>query len=254
MIRMLKERRRRKLRAMPPEPEWPGMLERRFVAFRRLSEDDRRELFGHARVLLDEKNFEGCGGFELTDEARLLVAAEASLLLLHRETDYFPALRSILLYPEAYIVPVQYETGGGLVVEEEVDHIGESWTTGSVILSWSDVLLGAGGRDRGCNVVLHEFAHQVDAENGEADGTPPIDDPDFRARWKGVFEREYERLCDLADKRRRTFIDEYGAEHPSEFFAVATEHFFMEPVQFSKRHAELYRVLAEFWRQDPAKW
>ena len=254
MLRILRDRRRRQLRSQPPDAAWLPMLERRFVAMRRLPAEDRTELLGHARVLLAEKSWEGCGGFEMTEEARLLVAAQASLLLLHRETDYYPSLQSILVYPDAYIVPIQYDAGGGLVVEEEVDHIGESWQTGSLILSWKDVLAGASGRDHGCNVVLHEFAHQIDAETGDTDGTPPIDDPALRERWKQVFEREYERLCELADRRRRTFIDEYGASHPSEFFAVATEHFFMEPREFTKRHPELYRVLAEFWRQDPARW
>ena len=250
---MLRERKRRRLRAMPLEPEWTGLLEHRFVAFRRLGDDDRRELLGHARVLVDEKRFEGCGGFEVTDEVRVLIAAQASLLLLHRDTDYYPGLFSILVYPDAYVVPVQFETGGGLVVEERVDHIGESWDTGSLILSWKDVVRGAAGRDHGCNVVLHEFAHQIDGETGETDGVPPIDDAELRARWQRVFEREYERLCELADRRRRTFIDEYGASHPSEFFAVATEHSFMEPVVLARRHPELYRVLADFWRQDPCR-
>lgn len=254
MIRLLRERRRRRLRAMPPDPEWLRTLEHRFVLFRRLGAEDRAELVGHTRVLLDEKRFEGCGGLDLTDEMRVLVGAQASLLLLHRQTDYFPKLFSILVYPDAYVVPVQFEAGGGLVVEDQVDHIGESWDTGSLIVSWRDVLAGAAGRDRGCNVVLHEFAHQVDGETGETDGVPRIEDPELRARWSRVFEREYDRLCELADRRRRTFIDEYGASHPSEFFAVATEHFFMEPVEFARRHAELYQVLAAFWRQDPARW
>jgi len=254
MFRALKERRRRRLRETPPDAEWAAMLERRLVLYRRLPSADRSELAGHMRVLLAEKNFEGCGGFEMNDEAKALIVAQASLLLLHRETDYYPALRSVLVYPDAYIVPVQYEAGGGMVVEEHVDHIGESWQTGSLILSWKDVLVGAAGRDRGCNVVLHEFAHQIDAETGDTDGTPPIADPELAARWTQVFEREYEKLCEMADRRRRTFIDEYGATHPSEFFAVATEHFFMEPAMFAKRHAELYRVLSAFWEQDPARW
>jgi MtfA peptidase len=254
MLRALKRRRRRRLREQAADPAWEQILERRFVAWRRLPAVDRTELLGHTRVLLAEKQFEGCGGFELTDEARVLIAAQASLLLLHRESDYYPALMSILVYPDAYVVPVQYDAGGGLVVEDEIDHIGESWDTGSLIVSWKDVLRGAAGNDRGCNVVLHEFAHQIDGETGETDGVPPIDDPALLERWLTVFEREYDRLCELSDRRRRTFIDEYGAEHPSEFFAVATEHFFMEPATFSKRHAELYRVLAEFWKQDPNTW
>jgi len=254
MMRLLRDRRRRRVRALPTDEAWSRILEHRFLAFRRLNPDDRSELLGHTRVLLDEKRFEGCGGLELTDEIRVLIAAQASVLLLHRDTDYYPGLMSILVYPDAYVVPVQFETGGGLVVEEEVDHIGESWDTGSLILSWRDVLSGAAGRDRGCNVVLHEFAHQIDGETGETDGVPRIEDPALLERWQRVFEHEYEKLCEMADRRRRTFIDEYGAEHPSEFFAVATEHFFMEPVVFSKRHPELYRVLAAFWQQDPARW
>lgn len=249
-----RRRRRRRLRREPVPVQWGEILERRFVLFRRLDRGDREELLGHAQVLLAEKSFEGCGGLDVTEEMRVLVAAEASVLLLHRDVDYFPALSSILLYPEAYLVPTQFEAGGGLVVEETVDHIGESWETGSLILSWADVLRGAADRDHGCNVVLHEFAHQVDAETGETDGVPRIDDRDLRARWIRVFEAEYERLCELADRGRRTFIDEYGASHPSEFFAVATEHFFMEPNEFSRRHAELYRTLAEFYRQDPRSW
>lgn len=254
MIRLLRNRRRRRLHALQTDPSWERVLEHRFVTFRRLPAADRAELLGHTRVLLDEKRFEGCGGFAITDEVRVLIAAQASLLLLHRDTDYYPGLVSILVYPDAYVVPVQFETGGGLVVEEEVDHIGESWDTGSLIVSWKDVLRGAAGQDRGCNVALHEFAHQVDGETGETDGLPRIDDPQLRERWLRVFEREFDRLCEMADRRRRTFIDEYGTSHPSEFFAVATEHFFMEPVGFSKRHAELYRVLAEFWQQDPCRW
>ncbi|HEY2776061.1 MAG TPA: M90 family metallopeptidase [Candidatus Binatia bacterium] len=254
MLKLLRERSRRRLRALPADPAWDAILERRFVLYRRLAAVDRDELLAHSRVLVHEKRFEGCGGLDLTDEVRVLIAAQASLLLLHRDSDYYPRLMSILVYPDAYVVPVEYDAGGGMVLSENVDHIGESWETGSLIVSWNDVLAGASGRDHGCNVVLHEFAHQVDAETGGTDGTPRIDDPELRERWQKVFEREYERLCEMADRRRRTFIDEYGAEHPSEFFAVATEHFFMEPRTFAKRHPELYRVLAEFWRQDPAAY
>jgi MtfA peptidase len=254
MIRALRRRRRSRLRAQAIDSSWERILQHRFVAWRRLPPEDRAELLGHTRVLVEEKRFEGCGGFELTDEARVLICAQASLLLLHRESDYYPNLLSILVYPDAYVVPVQYETGGGLVVEEQVDHIGESWDTGSLIVSWKDVLRGAAGNDRGCNVVLHEFTHQIDGETGDTDGVPRIEDAALRERWVRVFEREYDRLCEMSDRRRRTFIDEYGASHPSEFFAVATEHFFMEPATFAKRHAELYRVLADFWKQDPNTW
>jgi len=250
----LRERRRRRLRGQAVPDSWREMLDKRFVLFRRLCEDDRRELLGHVHVLLAEKRFEGCGGQSITDEVRVLIAAEASLLQLRRPAGYFPTLYSILVYPDVYTVTVQEPTEGGFVIEETSENVGESWDTGSVVLSWKDVLRGAADRDDGCNVVLHEFAHQLDAENGQTEGMPLIHDPELRERWPVVFEREYERLCELADRGRRTFIDDYGATHPSEFFAVATEHFFVEPVEFSRRHPELYRTLADYYRQDPKSW
>ncbi|HYB98557.1 MAG TPA: M90 family metallopeptidase [Candidatus Limnocylindrales bacterium] len=263
MLALLRRRRRRRLRQQPVPEHWRQILQRRSSLFRRLPEADRAELLSCINVLLGEKSFEGCAGLELTEEMRVVIAGQAALLLLHRDTEYFSVLETILVYPESYVVNVQtplqdtppFELGGAeITIEESLDHVGESWQTGSLILSWSDVLRGAADRDQGCNVVLHEFAHQLDMENGEADGAPPIADAALRKRWRAVFEREYERLCDLADRGRRTFIDDYGSEHPSEFFAVATEHFFMEPVEFSRRHPELYRTLAEYYRQDPKTW
>lgn len=254
MFGWLRERRRRRLRDQAVPGSWRELLGKRFVLFRRLPERDRCELLGHVHVLLAEKHFEGCGGQEITDEVRVLIAAEAAVLQLRRRATYFPTLYSILVYPDVYTVTMQEPTEGGFVIEETAENVGESWDTGSVVLSWKDVLRGAADRDDGCNVVLHEFSHQLDAENGQTEGMPQIDDPELRGRWPIVFEREYDRLCDLADRGRRTFIDEYGATHPSEFFAVATEHFFMEPVEFSRRHPELYNTLAAYYCQDPKSW
>jgi MtfA peptidase len=262
LLSLFKRRQRRRLRELPFPPEWRDIVQRRFSVFRRLDPRDQNELLAHAQVLLAEKKFEGCGGVDLTDEIKVVIAAQASLLLLRRDTEYYPGLDSILIYPDAYVVPPETALGAEFLagdlsdelgIGEPLDRIGES-TPGTVVLSWSDVLRGAGNRDHGCNVVLHEFAHQLDGENGEADGMPPIADEDLRRRWRDVFEREYERLCELADRGRRTFIDEYGSTHPSEFFAVATEHFFMEPIEFANRHPELYRTLAEYYRQDPRTW
>lgn len=254
MFGILRERRRRSLRAQPVPAPWRDLLEKRFTLFRRLSDEDRDELLGHVHVMLAEKRFEGCGGLLLSDEIRVMICAQASVLQLHRDATYFPKLCTILVYPDVYMVTVQEPTDGGFVLEETVENVGESWDTGSIVLSWKDVLRGAADRDEGCNVVLHEFAHQLDAENGETDGMPKIADPVLRARWPVVFEREYERLCALTNRGRRTFIDDYGSTHPSEFFAVATEHFFMEPVEFSRRHPELYQTLAAYYRQDPRSW
>jgi len=254
MFGFLRERSRRRLREKPVPDSWRKFLEKRFALFRRLPQCDQDELLGHVHVLLAEKRFEGCGGLIINDEIRMLISAEASLLQLRRPATYFPNLYTILVYPDVYMVTVQEPAEGGFVIEETAGNVGESWDTGSVVLSWKDVLRGAADRDDGCNVVLHEFAHQLDAENGETEGMPLIRDAVLRARWPVVFEREYDRLCELASRGRRTFIDDYGATHPSEFFAVATERFFMEPVEFSRRHAELYQMLSAYYCQDPKSW
>src|SRR5690606_32830266 len=135
---------------------------------------DRRELRGHIRVFLAEKHFEGCGGLTLTDEIEVTIAAQACLLLLHRETDYYPRLITILVYPSTYVAHAREPIGGGMVIEGEVARLGEAWKDGVVVLAWDDVLAGASDLHDGHNVVLHEFAHQLDQEDGTADGAPVL--------------------------------------------------------------------------------
>ena len=100
----MKQRRRSRLRSRPFSKEWLSLIQRHVVFFHRLSASDRAELLGHIQIFLAEKSFEGCGGFAITDEVRVVIAAQACLLLLHRNTDYFPGLLTILVYPLAYMV------------------------------------------------------------------------------------------------------------------------------------------------------
>jgi hypothetical protein len=248
-----RRRRRARLRAAPFPAEWLRLVERRVRIWRRLPDADRRELLGHVQVLLAEKRFEGCGGLELTDEIRLTIAAQACLLLLHRDTDYYPRLSSVVVYPDAYVVKVREESAGGIVTEGRAVHLGESWDTGTVVLSWDDVRRDAEDVEDGFNVVLHEFAHQLDAENGRADGAPVL--PRGRRRaWARVMEAEYQRLRRDDARGRETFLDPYGATDPAEFFAVITECFFEEPADLRAEHPQLYAELREFYRQDPERW
>jgi MtfA peptidase len=250
---LITEMRRRRLKSQPFPPAWEKVLEGNVSLYRRLPAPDREELKGHIQVFLAEKNFEGCGGQELTDEVRLTVAGQACILLLHRETDYYPGLSSILVYPGEYLAP-QMELGEDGVVTEGTDRrSGESWQEGSLVLSWEDVLAEGLEVHEAYNVVLHEFAHQLDAEDGiTAAALLPK-----RARfWElaEVLEREYLRLQHDTAHRRTTLLDPYGAESPEEFFAVATECFFEQPVPLRQRHPELYAGLARYFRQDPAEW
>src|SRR4051794_31727679 len=252
MFGLFKRRRRERLRTTPIPHEWEQILRKNVPLYRRLPEADRRELHGHIQVFLAEKHFEGCGGLELTDEIKLTIAAQACLLLLHRDTDYYRQLITILVYPSAYIAQAIEPIGGGVVLEGEVCRLGEAWKDGVVVLSWDDVRCGAADIHDGHNVVLHEFAHQLDQEDGAADGAP-IDRRSRYVAWARVLGAEYEQLRRDAEHGRKSVLDAYGATNPAEFFAVATECFFEKPTQIRKMHPELYEELREYYRQDPAE-
>ena len=255
MFPFLARRRRDRLRAAPVPDAWRHVVERNVPLFRRLPEADRAELLGHVQVLLAEKHFEGCGGLVLTDEHRVTVAAWASFLLLHREADYFPRLRSILLYPTAYVIEGEHDVGGGIVFEGEEEFSGHTQEhLGAVLLNWRDIKADARDPDDGVNLVLHEFAHQLDFEDGDPDGAPALDHGATYARWRTVLAAELERLRRDVRKGRRTVLDPYGAEDPVEFFAVATEAFFETPALLRDEHPTLYEELRRFYRQDPAAW
>lgn len=252
MLDFFKRRRRETLRREPFPPAWRAVIERNIPYFERLSPADQGELLGHVQVFLDEKAFEGCAGLEITDEIRVTVAAQACLLLLHRDTDYYPELEIILVYPSGYRAPAREVREGGVVVEGEQARLGESWSRGAVVLSWDGVLAGAADVSDGHNLVLHEFAHQLDQESGPADGAPELPRASMYAAWARILGREYERLLEDGARPRRTVIDPYGATNPAEFFAVVTEAFFERPVKLRARHPDLYEQLREFYQQDPA--
>lgn len=251
-----KRRRREQIRIKPFPPEWHEALLRNMPYYRALSPQDQTEIQGHIQVLLEEKNFEGCGGLVLTDEIKMLICAHAALLLLHRDTDYYPNLVTILVYPSAFIVETTVHGPGTLELAGEEVRLGEAWQRGVVILAWDSVRRDfPDNRDapaRGYNVPLHEFAHQLDLENGAADGLPYLDEPHLRARWPGVFDAEFRRLTNDLDRNRPSLIDEYGEKDPAEFFAVVTELFFERPAALKRRHPDLYDVLQEYYRQDPS--
>jgi MtfA peptidase len=253
---VFKRRRRKKVAARPFPPVWRRMLEENFPYHRCLPEGDQRELEGHILVFLSEKYFEGCAGFEITDEVRVTIAAQACLLLLHRATDYYPGLRTILVYPTGYFAPAKVGGPGGVVTETVQGRLGESWNTpgigGPVVLSWRDVKQGAADAGDGRNVVFHEFAHQLDGESGSVEGAPLLERRSSYIAWARVLGAEYRAFLEDLRAARPTVLNPYGAQSPGEFFAVVTEAFFEMPRQLKARHPELYGQLAGFFRQDPA--
>jgi Mlc titration factor MtfA (ptsG expression regulator) len=247
-----KERKRRAIRERPFPETWRAILEGSVPLYRRLPPEDREELHGHVQILLAEKRFEGAAGLDVTDRMRLVVAAQAGVLLLHRATDFCPKLVSVLLYPGEYSVKEEVENDHGLVEEIDEARVGESWRTGTLILSWEDVERDL--TDDLQNVVLHEFAHQLDAESGDLNGAPILADRSVRSRWAGAMTETFERLGEAVERDEETLLDPYGAEDPAEFFAVATEAFFLVPAELEGEEPALYAVLRDYYRQDPARW
>ena len=247
-----RNRKRKKLRGRAVPPAWHTIVGRRvpYVAF--LSEADRRELFGHIHVFLAEKHFEGVGGLALTDDMKVTIAAQACLLLLHRDTDYFPHCDSIIVYPHAYVASVTHTDAAGVVTEGNDVRLGESWQAGLVVLAWDDVLRGAERAQDGYNVVLHEFAHQLDEESGVANGTPKLANRAAYSDWAKVMYEEFRALIEAAEHRQPTDLDPYGATNPAEFFAVITEAFFERPGMIQSKHPAMYERLKAYYRQDPA--
>ena len=250
---ILRERRRERLRCTPFPAASERLLQGQVPIYRRLPVPLKQQLQEHIQVFLAEKEFYGCAGLEVTEAMRVLIAAQACLLILNRKTDYYGKLRSILVYPSAFIVRQEHRDEAGVVTIAPHVHTGESWEVGRVILAWDEVEEGLRGRS-GSNVVLHEFAHQLDEEDRAADGVPLLADPAHYQTWARVFSKEYQALREIAPRGEPTVLDPYGAEAPAEFFAVATEAFFQTPEQLKHHHPELYEQLREYYRVDPAAW
>jgi len=240
---------RRELLTLPFPTAWLPYLGK-MPFYGHLDERGQQRLRDDLRILIAEKEWEGCGGLELTDEIKVTIAAQASLLLLNIEHEYFKDVTSILVYPSAYRTMPQTDHNG--VVREGQANLGEAWHRGPVVLAWDSARGGALDPDDGHNLVLHEFAHKLDLLDGLADGTPPLRDRGELTAWVQTMSSEFTKLRDAAANGRATLLDTYGATNPAEFFAVATECFFEQAKKLLARHAELYANLRDYYQQDPA--
>ena len=255
MFQALKERSRRRCRAQPVPAAWREIIRHNLPFFARLTADDQRELLGHAQVFLAEKRWEGCAGLEITEEMRVTIALQACLLLLHRETDYFPRLVTVLLYPSGFVVEDSRPLGSDIWQEGREGRLGETGRQmGSLVLAWDAALHGTCNPADGENLILHEFAHQLDFEDSATDGVPALTSRSERRSWAEVMQKEFEALRAADERGIPTLLDGYGATEPAEFFAVATETFFERPLALRHTRPRLYAELQGFFRQDPAQF
>ena len=246
--------RRLRIARRPFPHAWREILQRRMPYFRRLPADLQLQLKKHIQILVAEKPVIGCAGLQVSVEMRVLIAAQAALLLLNRRAGYFPNLRQVLLYAGAFIVDRPQPDGAGLQRDERRVLLGESWQQGQVILSWHDVLAGAAVPDDGRNVVIHEFAHQLDQESGAANGAPYLGRRERYTRWAATLGAAYEALRERVAADAPGVLDAYGAIDPAEFFAVASEAFFETPQALAAEQPALFSELSGFYRVDPLSW
>ncbi len=247
-----KTQHRRELLAQPFPVSWLGYLAANVAQYRSLSNDEQRKLGDIARILVAEKSWEGCGGLALTDEMQVTIAAQAALLVLGFEDEYYPNVETILVYPGSFQVLTRRSEVHGVVDERVQIRAGQAALRGPVIVSWSAVRRGGTEAGDGYNVVLHEFAHTLDMRDGAADGAPYLEDAGQIEAWARVMGAEYQRLVEAVAAEEPTLLRAYGATNAAEFFAVATECFFELPRRMQDEHPELYQVLRDFYHQDPA--
>jgi Mlc titration factor MtfA (ptsG expression regulator) len=250
---LLRRRRRRRTLLRPLDPALQLVLERNVQCLQPLPAALRPRLEGLINIFLDEKEFVGCNGQVITDEIRITIAAQACLLLLGRPGRVYDELQSILVYPSVFWVEDEVEGEDGVVTRRRRELSGEAWDSHRIILSWEDIEETAQVPADGYNVVLHEFAHYLDAEGlglapGGADGPRSLD------AWLAGLRQQYAVFVQAVSEDAPVFLDPYAAEDEAEFFAVATEDFIERPVEFRAANAEHYNLMREFYGIDPAAW
>ncbi|MET1254269.1 zinc-dependent peptidase [Aliikangiella maris] len=244
---------RQKIRQRPFEKSWREILKRNVPYFYRMPADLQLQLKQHIQVFLAEKQFVGFKGIEITDEIRVTIAAQACLLILNRPTDYYSKLRYIYVYPVAFITHHSGHDGAGVLQNQKRVLSGESWNHGKVVLSWRDSKEGAKDFNDGRNVVIHEFAHQLDQETGSANGAPYLPN-NSQHNWSSILTKAFQELQQRAVRGEPSLLDYYGATNPAEFFAVASEVFFEQPTQLQRDSIELYQQLSQYYQVNPAIW
>lgn len=250
---LLRRWRRERIARRPFPAAWREILRRRVPLVHELPAAQQLRLKRHVQVLLAEVPFIGCAGLVVDDEVRVTIAAQAALLLLGRGGS-FGNLREVLVYPGHFVVPQQDNGSGGVVHESRAVLAGQSWQRGQVILAWDAVCDGAADPHDGSNVVVHEFAHQLDQDTGSANGAPYVGRGAVQRAWATTMQREFDGLHQRLARAEPGLIDPYGATSPAEFFAVTSELFFERPQALSVERPALYEQLRRCYRVDPLAW
>jgi len=234
---------------------WQRVLVECVPIYHRLPPVSRPVLQRLVQQFIAGKEFWGSRDLAVTEEMKVIVAAQACVLILNLpRLGLYPQTREVILYPGDFGDVLTAIGPDGRTYEIDMTRIGEASRRGPILLAWQSVMKSALNPLDGHNVVFHEFAHALDYLDGEANGTPLLQGKDHYAEWTRVFTAEHRELMAAASRGRRTLLDPYGAQNPAEFFAVATEHFFEQGYRLKRSHPALYAQLRKFYEQDPANW
>lgn len=243
-------RRDRELKQPFPKA-WRKHLQSTVPLYRQLPNNLQKTLEKQVQLFLAEKNFYGCDGFEVNDRVRVAIAGHACFLTIMRSYADYDEVRSILVYPDVYRVQAPERDGMVVSVSDQL-RAGEASSRGQVVLAWSECESGAMISKSPHNVILHEFAHQLDYLDGTADGAPPLSGEQAR-EWQKTMTIAYDNLRHSLRHHRKSWLDPYGATKPAEFFAVLTETFYQQPQHLKEQQPAVYDLLSEFYRIDPGE-
>lgn len=252
VYKLIKNKHRNEVYNRPLSNKQISLLETNVPLYKRLPSYHKNHLHGCIQVFLDEKEFVG-QNILITEQIRLTIAANACVLLLHRQQLHFPGFKTIIIYPDTYVAKYKQQNDS-LEYVQHSHRAGESWVRGPVVLSWGDAIRGSLNDKDGHNVVLHEFAHKLDELNGNMDGLPTLKHDDHYTEWAQVLNDEFTSLKYRAERGKNSVLDKYGTVSPPEFFAVATESFFEKPKQMQNKLPNLYKQLSLYYDIDPANW
>ncbi len=254
MFDWFRERRRKKLTQATFPSSWEETIRRNVAHYCMLEDTERADLRALIQVFISEKKWEGAGRLEIDDEIRVTISAQACLLILGLPHNYYQNVQSIIVYPST-VVPPQRKRGffENTLAPMDIEHpiLGQAFMQGPVIIVWDAALHGGRHPELGYNIIYHEFAHKLDMLDGVADGTPPLRNRTEYHDWVIICSREYQRLRHDAAIGKKSFLNSYGATSEAEFFAVATEQFFDQPRSIIEQAPDLYRVLQEYYHQNP---
>lgn len=248
MFGWLRKYKRQRLVAKPLPADWEDILSINAIFLESLGSRQQARIRQSIQILVAEKNWEGCGGLSVTDEHRVTIAAQMARMTVHFEAEFFDAVLSILIYPSAYVAKSQTQLTGGFIVEGNSGRLGEAWHRGPVILSWNEVLENVRNHYPQRNVVIHEFAHQLDMRNGShADGFPTLESAESARQWSRVMPAAFDALTHKCHLGIPTVLDCYGATNPAEFFAVASESYFEQPAELEDQWPDVFELLDDFY-------